>query len=330
MSRARAAAARAGGGLESLSGLDPRCYRPHPLHDPARNYPETNCWSDVIIELLHACGYEPLAAFAHLVRIDFEGDQWTFFKPPADDLEALFGVDVHEMQPYRPLPAQIAEQLAFGRSMIVEVDSWYLPDLAATSYRGEHVKTAIAADAIDVEQQILRYFHGPGLYELRGEDYRGAFRLDGRAADALPPYAELVRFDAGPRLEGEELRRESERTLRRHLGRRPAGSPFERFAAQLERALPALLAGDLDGYHAYAFATARMLGSACEVLSSYCQWLLGASGAEAAAALIEVVEASKALSFRLARRRRFEPRALLEAMAGSWERALHSIEEALG
>jgi len=322
-------ASTAGGGPARLSTPDPRGYRPHPLHDPARNYPETNCWSDVIIELLHARGYEPLAAFAHLVRIDFEGDQWTFFKPPADDLEALFGVDVHEMQPYRPLPTQIAEQLALGRSMIVEVDSWFLPDLAASSYRSEHVKTAIAADAIDPERQVLRYFHGPGRYELEGEDYRGALRLGRWAPEALPPYAELVRFDAGPRLEGEELRRESERTLRRHLGRRPAGSPFERFAAALERALPTLLAGDLAGYHAYAFATVRMLGSACEVLASYCEWLLGARGAAAATALIEVVEASKALSFRLARRRAFEPRPALEGMARSWERALGAIEGAL-
>ena len=46
--------------------------------------------------------------------MDFEGDQWTFFKPPPEDLERLFGIDIHEMQPYRPLPDQIAEQLARG------------------------------------------------------------------------------------------------------------------------------------------------------------------------------------------------------------------------
>ena len=56
------------------------------------------------------------------VRMDFEGDQWTFFKPPPEDLELLFGVDIHEMQPYRPLPDQIAEQIAAGRTMIVELD----------------------------------------------------------------------------------------------------------------------------------------------------------------------------------------------------------------
>jgi hypothetical protein len=122
-----------------LSGKDPRNYQPHALHAGDRTYLETNCYTDVLIELLHACGYEPLAAFGHLVRMDFEGDQWTFFKPPPDDLEALFGIDIHEMQPYRPLPTQIDEQLRRGRTIIVELDAWYLPDTASTSYRTEHV-----------------------------------------------------------------------------------------------------------------------------------------------------------------------------------------------
>ena len=99
----------------SASRAAPDGYDRHLLHSTARSYPETNCYSDVIIELLHACGYEPLAALGHLVRMDFEGDQWTFFKPPPEDLERLFGIDIHEMQPYRPLPAQIADQLSQGR-----------------------------------------------------------------------------------------------------------------------------------------------------------------------------------------------------------------------
>ena len=64
---------------------------------------------------------------------------------------ALFGLDVHEMQPYRAAAGQIAEQLAAGRTLIVELDAWYLPDTAATSYRTEHVKTSVIAEAIDVE-----------------------------------------------------------------------------------------------------------------------------------------------------------------------------------
>ena len=119
--------------LTSLLGLDPATYRSHSLHDTDRSYAETNCYTDILIELLHACGQEPLAAMGATVRIDFEGDQWTFFKPPPEDLELLFGLDIHEMQPYRPLPDQAAEQIEQGRTLIVELDSWYLPDAAATS-----------------------------------------------------------------------------------------------------------------------------------------------------------------------------------------------------
>ncbi len=217
MSVTRRPSAEAAG---SLSGKDPEDYRPHALHAVGRTYLETNCYTDVLIELLHACGYEPLAAFGHLVRMDFEGDQWTFFKPPPEDLESLFGIDIHEMQPYRPLPLQISEQLRAGRTIIVELDAWYLPDTASTSYRREHVKTSVAADAIDPVEHSFRYFHNTGLHELRDDDYRGALRLD--PAGGLPPYAELVRFDAGPRLEGAELRRAAGELLLRHLGKRPA------------------------------------------------------------------------------------------------------------
>ncbi|MGH2914307.1 MAG: DUF1839 family protein [Solirubrobacteraceae bacterium] len=310
----------------SLSGRDPRDYERHRLHATDRSYPETNCYADVIIELLHARGYEPLAAFGHVVRLDFEGDQWTFFKPPPDDLEALFGIDIHEMQPYRPLPTQIAEQLALDRTLIVELDSWWLPDTAATSYRREHVKTSVAADWIDPDREALHYFHGPGLFELSGADYRGALRLDGTDEDLLPPYTELVRFDAGERLEGEALRGAALALLRRHLRRRPACNPFARFGDQLERQLPVLLDGGLDQYHAYAFATVRMAGAAFEIASDHARWLFGDPVADIEAAARELVDGCKALSFRLARRRRFDCRPATAALADAWERVISGLE----
>ena len=321
------AAALTSSGLRSLSGRDPADYRRHALHSTDRTYTETNCYADIIIELLHAHGYEPLAGFAHLVGVDFEGDQWTFFKPPPEDLEQLFGVDIHEMQPYRPLPVQIAEQLELGRTIIVELDSWFLPDTETTSYRREHVKTSVAADAIDVDGQRMNYFHGPGLFELSGPDFRGIFRLDGHADDVLPPYTELVRFDAGPRLEGDELRARSREQLVRHLQRRPAGNPFRRFGDQLTQALPQLLEQDLESYHAYAFATVRMAGSAFEVLATYVDWLCGTDAAESASAMGEIVDGCKALSFRLARRRAFDPQPLLSSLADAWERAIGGLQE---
>jgi hypothetical protein len=157
------------------------------------------------------------------------------------------------------------------------------------------------------------------------------FRL-GRAFsdDVLPPYTELVRFDAGPCLHGPELREASLALLRRHLDRRPTDNPFERFATQLENELPRLLAGDAEDYHAYAFATVRMAGSAFEVAASYAGWLLADRGEAIARPLRQIVEGCKALSFRLARRRPFEPQDTLSELAAAWEQAMERLDEATG
>lgn len=317
-------------GLVSLLGLDPATYEPHPLHGPDRNYAETNCYTDVLIEFVHAIGSEPLAMAGCALPVDFEGDQWTFFKPRPEDVEALYGIDIHEMQPYRPLADQIAEQIEAGRTMTVELDSFHLPDTAATSYRKDHVKTSVIPEAIDREGEVLRYFHGDGYSELRGEDFRGALRI-GRSYsdDVLPPYAELVRLDAGPRLEGEELRAAAREILAAQIGRRPADNPFERFGAGLASEVPNLLAGDTQRYHDYAFATVRMVGSAFEVAASHVEWVLGDAGAAAAARMAEIVTGCKALSFKLARRREFDPAPAVEAMAAAWAGAFAELEHAL-
>jgi Domain of unknown function (DUF1839) len=313
----------------TLLGADPAAYVPHAVHGAGRTYLETNCYTDILVELLHARGDEPLAALGFLVRMDFEGDQWTFFKPPPGDLERLFGVDIHEMQPYRPLPQQIAEQLASGRTMIVELDAWFLPDTAATSYRAEHVKTSVAVEGIDPEGERLRYFHNAGLYELAGEDFRGVFRVGQPAGgEILPPYTELVRFDAGPRPEGDALRAVARELLGEHLERRPVTNPFRRFGEQLGRSLPLLLDGDAADYHAYAFATVRMAGSAFELAAAHLDWLLGADGRPAVRALERIVGGCKLLSFKLARRRPFDPEPAVAELAAAWQEAVEQLDGA--
>jgi uncharacterized protein DUF1839 len=319
------------GTYRSLLDLDAGSYQPHSVHGPGRTYLETNCYTDIIVELLHGRGDEPLAALGCLVRTDFEGDQWTFFKPPPEDLESLFGIDIHEMQPYRPLPLQIAEQIDQGRTIIVELDSWYLPDTASTSYRSEHVKTSIAAEAIDLERGWLRYFHGAGLYELDGEDYVGIFRLGGDSSpEVLPPYTEIVRFDAGPRLEGSDLRTAALASLRRHLERRPRSDPFERFGAQLAHDLPVLLEAGPDAYHAYAFATVRMVGAAFELAAAQAEWLLASDATRSVAAMRTIVDGCKVLGFRLARRRPFDPGPVLGTLGDAWRETLGTLEEVVG
>ena len=301
-------------------------YVPHWLHSPDRVYRETNCYTDVLIELLHSRGYDPVTGLGHLVRTDFEGDQFTFFKMPQGDIEALYGVDIHEMQPVGALPDQIERQLKQGRTMLVELDSFFLPDTAATDYRRNHVKSTVAAESIDQGAERFHYFHNTGLHELSGEDYRGVFGLHGRAADMLPPYLEVARFDAGEPLRGAALRSAARDLLQFHLARRPGRNPFDCFGEQLAADLPALLAGNGEAFHAYAFATVRMAGAAFDLLRAHVSWLLDS---ERAQMLEPIVEGCQVLSFRLARRRAFDPAPTISAMGEAWATAIAGLDHAL-
>jgi Domain of unknown function (DUF1839) len=314
--------------MSALAELDPATYSASALHHNTRAFPETNCYTDIWIELLHARGLEPAAAMAAGLAVDFEGDQWTFLKPPAADLALLYGIDVHEMQLYRPLVDHVVDQLARGRTMIVEVDSYHLPDTVGLAYGEQHVKTAIAVAALDPDAERLAYFHGRGLHEASGADFRNLFRTGGAwDANVLPPYAELVRFDSGLPLEGDELRAAAHRTLARHLSRRPHDNPWLSFGEALSAELPAFVAGSADGYHAYAFATVRQAGAAFEAAQSFVDWALGdePAGRVAGAALGRQVEGAKALLLRLARRREFDPSERITSLAAAYDEAIDAL-----
>ena len=317
-------------GTVSLWSLELDRHTPHVLHAPGRTYVESNCYADVLIELVHARGDEPLAMLGSITRTDWEGDQFTYAKPMGADLDRLYGIDIHEMLPYRTLPEHIEEQLGAGRTVLVEIDGFYLPDTAATSYRREHLKTTVAPEAIDRRREWIRYFHNAGYYELSGEDYRGAFRmLDHFTEDVMDPFTELVTFDAGPRLTGAALRDEARALLVHHFARRPGRNPFTAWAESLAADLPRLLEGTVQDYHEYAFVTARMVGSAFELLADHVGWVLERDGTAASAAFRRVVDGSKTISFRLARRRPFDPEAALEVMITAWDEGMAALGDAL-
>jgi hypothetical protein len=320
--------------MPTLFGLDPITYTPSPLHGADRTFRETNCYVDLWIELLHAAGIDASSAMAFTCAIDFEGDQWSFFKPPPEDLMQLYGIDVHEMQLYRPLVEHIVERVNDGKTMIIESDAFYMPDREATSYRRAHVKSSIAIEAIDPIAESLRYFHGPGYYELSGHDYRGTFRLAHPLSDdVLPPYAETVRFDAGPRLTGADLRYSAYDVLRRNLARGPKHNPWTAFGKRLSLDLPNLLAGSETCYHAYAFATLRQCGAAFELAKSFLEWLCPSSCSEsssdagaAGSAFARQVSGAKVLAMKLARRRPFDPEPIMQALAADWNLAMHAVD----
>jgi hypothetical protein len=80
--------------VNQVQSLNPLTYSRHKIHGDSRTWTETNCYVDVVVELLHGLGYEPIAALPFTLGIDFEGDQWTFFKFPQEDLLELYGIEI--------------------------------------------------------------------------------------------------------------------------------------------------------------------------------------------------------------------------------------------
>ena len=289
-----------------LLGLDEARWKPQLLHAADRIWLETNCYIDVWAELLPALGHPAQAALAFTVRQDFEGDHFTFFKFPLEDLEALFGLSVQELAIYDSVEAHTLEQLKRGRIVLIEVDSHWLPD--AATYRKGHVKTTVAAVAIDTAAKTFGYFHNTGYHALKGDDYAGLFAPP--RAEGMFPYCEFVKRD-GKALEGEALKQASIGLLRRHLRHRSGVNPIAQWRAGLPLHLERLAARDMEYFHLYAFNLPRQLGANFEMLGTYLDWL-GGNG-ESAAAARRIAEGAKAIQFQLARmanRRRFVADAL--------------------
>jgi hypothetical protein len=306
-----------------LFPIDPRSYLAHGIHRDERAWPETNCYVDLWIELLHALGLEPVAVMAFTVAIDYEGDQWTFFKFPLEDIFETFGIDTMELQVWKPLPQAILTQLSRGRPVIVEVDSFHLPDTQGVSYGLEHVKTSIAAQSIDPDADRLGYFHGRGYYEVTGADYAGLFqRNEPPDPRRLPPYFEVVKLEQLRRPGEAELRRLARAQLRKHVARRPRKNPVRAFADDFARDLEWLRAQALPAFHQYSFATLRQLGANCECAATFLRWL-GGGAEQAAAAFEEISTTAKSMQFRLARvpggKKPYDGREPLESMAAAWD-----------
>lgn len=317
--------------------LDAASYARHPLHRGDRTWLESNCYVDLWVELLHSSGLEPLAALPCTFAVDLEGDQWTFFKFPLAHLSALYGVDVIELNVWRPLVVHVEEQLALGRVSIVEVDAFYLPDTAGTSYHADHLKTSIGVQALDRAARRLGYFHNAGYYELEGQDFADLFRLDVTDLACLPPYVEVAKFQAGPPLRDRALVVASLDLLRNQLTRRPHDNPFRRYAARFRADLDSLAGVPLAHFHGYAFATFRQCGAAFELGGAYLRWLQahGERGLEEVASACDVIAtAAKALQFKTARfvstNRSFDPTPMLDTMAHAWDETMTRLTARYG
>jgi hypothetical protein len=287
--------------------IDPAAYAPHRLHDQDRLWPETNCYVDLWIEILSAAGLEPEAMLGFTLTQDFEGDQFTFFKPSMDDVERLYGIINQELTIYNAVERHVTVQIGLGKLCLIEMDSFYLPDTQGLSYRTEHGKTTVAMNRLDVAAKRLDYFHGRGYWRLEGEDFDGLFK--GYAAGSIPflPFSEVLRF--GPAPSAAKRRDTAEHLLVKHFARRPTANPIPAFAAVLPaQAEEVATASDPGFFHKYAFSTLRQLGANFELLADHLMWIGDDYGAAAGHAH-RVAEVAKAAQFQLARacaRRKFD------------------------
>jgi hypothetical protein len=73
-----------------------------------------------------------------------------------------------------------------------------------------------------------------------------------------------------------------------------------------------------------------MIGAGFEVGAAHVDWVLGEAAAPASEALRRIVDGSKVLSFKLARRRAFDPEPAVATLATAWDEALTRLDGVVG
>ncbi len=319
----------------SIWGLDPSAYSVHELHQQNRNFVESNCYIDIWVELIHALNRPVYPVLAFTLAMDFEGDQWTFYKPSFADLSVLYGFDVQEMYLWGSLPEQVLKQLQGHKIVLLEADAFYLPDTLETDYQKNHVKTTIGIESINLQNKTLNYFHNAGFYRLSGEDFDGVFHLNKPKPEGyLPPYCEYVKLNTGEPLDDEAFLQQARAVFNFYLHRIPKSNPIEKFGYAFESQMVELCEQGLDIYHQYAFGSLRQLGSGYE-FTAYClrqlQIAEGHNQYEAAANELDgISQLAKALILKGARMVNRKALKNVSAdfaeMAQSWQSAMSDIQ----
>lgn len=303
--------------MYSLKGLMPEHFAQHSLHAPESIFRETNCYSDLLIEVIHHLGLNPLACLSYTLAADIEGDQWTFTKPSHNDLFQLYGLRIEELSLYRPLLAQIVCQVERGAIPMLEVDAHFLPDTMGTDYHQSHTKTTIGITHIDVENKKLLYFHNATFASLEGADFDGIFfpKL-GNEPGYLPPYCEIIKLD--------KVKKESESALREtafacaalHFSKRTSTNPIETYAQYMQGHQQEIITHGHEAYHAYTFVAPRQLGAAHELGAHFLRWLDPNNPHLQSAAddFLRIANLSKTLVLKLARINHTQKPANLEAI----------------
>lgn len=278
----------------------------HPLHDAERAWPQTNCSVDLLIELLAAYGFDPLWMLAFTVTQDFEGDHFTFFKVPSDDLEALYGLSIQELAVWDDLQGHIIQQLQRERIVLLEVDGYFLPDTRGVTYQEQHAKTTIGIFALDPKQRRLGYFHNETRGILSDADFDGVLQRRPTQSSLLMPYTEVLKPIGCPHQNPAALALQQ---LRHRWQRRPTKNPFRAYAKVFPEHIERLKARDAAYFHGYAFNTLRQTGANFGLLDSFLTALPNDDFRPAAACARRLADGAKTLQFQLARavaRNRFD------------------------
>lgn len=326
---------------QALSALEPESFRPHRLHSDDPDWANTNCYLDVWIELLWSLELDPLPLMSSAVSAQFVGDQWEFLKPRSADLEMLYGIRFGEYPLWKPITEHLATQSSLGNLMLVEVDSFYLPDTAGTTYRREHGKTTVLPVSVDTAGRSMNYFHNSGFYRLDGTDFDATVGIAATGGFVPSPYVDLIE-PAGLRRPGQaELLTSAEVLLVSHL-RRVADSPHDEPMAQLAEYLRGQLVplaeGGLPYFHRLAFATTRQAGLSAMLAAEFCRWLFAVQSEQniaqpellpAAEAFSACSTSAKQLQFKLARvacGRSTDTESALTGLAAHWATAIDLLQ----
>jgi hypothetical protein len=314
--------------IADLANLVPERFSPNGLHHYDRNFRETNCYSDLLIEVIHNLNLNPVACLGFTLACDFEEDQWTFGKPSHDDLQKLYGIRIEELSLYRPLVDQMICQVQRGAIPLLEVDAYFLPDTVGIDYRQTHAKTTIGITHIDLNNKKLRYFHNATFTECEGEDFDGILFPSLSSQDGyLLPYCEILKLNKTFSLSEEHLKKIAYESATLHFSARASSNPFEAYAKTIESHQEAIIASGHHAYHAYTFVAPRQLGAAHELGASFLNWLNTASPnfASAAEDFVKISNLSKTLVLKLARinhtNKPAKVEALLAEMHDCWSRA---------
>ncbi len=279
-----------------------RAFKPHRLHSVDRSWPETNCYVDLWIEILASLDMMPEACFGFAITQDFGADQFTFPKPPLQDLELLYGLRIRELSLYESLEHHVVQHLRLTNLILLEVDAFYLPDTFATTYQQDHTKTTIAIDYVNLENHTCRYFHNAARAELSGNDYIGIFQLNPdytRRRDIMFPYLEVVERPP-TQISDDNLMQVATELLKTHFKRRPKSNPFETWRRTFDQHLDSLLSNP-NSLHTYAFHFPRLAGSNFETFSNHIDWLFQGEVEQAVASCQAIARVTKTLQYRLAR-----------------------------